>query len=105
MDVVLEIFDTYFFDRIYANVLPIHPSVSAFDPISTIAASLKGYSGYNASWDAASSASVGEFARSGWQFQPASASFSVPPSEYAYMSRWDRDNLYRQGVSLYFITA
>lgn len=105
MDVVLEIFDTLLFDPIYANVLPIHPSVSTFDPISTIAASLKGYSGHNASWSAASSAADGGFGRSSWQFQPASQYFSVQPSECAYLSRWDRDNIYRQGVSLYFVTA
>lgn len=102
MDVVLEIADTYLFDRLYANLLPIHPSVSAFDPISTTAASLKGHSN-NASWNTAAGV-VGEFARSGWQFAPASQYFSAQPSEYAYMSRWDRDNFWRQLVSLYALT-
>lgn len=99
MDIVLEIFDTFLFDRIYANVLPIHPSVSAFDPISTIAASLKGYN--NA--DATRSVIGGEFARSGWEFQPASQYLSVQPSEYAYMSRWDRDNIFRQSMSFFIL--
>ena len=105
MDVFLEIFDTFFFDRLYANVLPIHPSVSSFDPISTLAASLKGYSNANSSWNGTTSVGNSEFARSVWQHQPASEYFTVQPSEYAYMSRWDRDNLWRQCVSLYIITA
>ena len=103
MDVVLEVFDTFFFDRIYANVLPIHPSVSSFDPISTIAASFKGYGVNNSStWGGARAG--GEFARSGWEWKPASQYFSVRPSEYAWMSRWDRDDFYRQVTSLYFVT-
>jgi len=102
MDVVLEVFDTLLFDRLYANVLPISPAVSAFDPISTISASLKSYD-VNATYDRLSLAE-GSFARSGWQWQPASQYFSMQPSEHAYMSTWDRDNMYRQFVSLYLIT-
>lgn len=102
MDVVLEVFDTLLFDRIYANVLPIHPAVSSFDPISTITASWKGYLDSNATF--ATGPAVGDYAPSGWQFTPASNYFSVQPGEYAYMSRWDRDNVWRQLVSLYIIT-
>lgn len=105
MDVVLEVFDTYLFDRIYANVLPIHPSISSFDPISTLTAGLKLPDAFNSTWGAIASAATSEVVRSGWQFQPASQSFSVQPSEYAYMSRWDRDNIFRQSISLYLITA
>lgn len=100
MDVVLEVIDTFLFDRIYANILPIHSSTSSFDPISTLAASWRGYTD-NATFAAPSKS---DFSSSSWQFQPASASFSVQPSEYAYMSRWDRDNIYRQAASLYIIT-
>lgn len=101
MDFVLEIFDTLAFDRLYANLLPISPAVSTFDPISTIAASWKGYAEWNATY---TQPIGGEFARSGWQFEPASSFFHIEPSEYAYMSRWDRDNVYRQFVSLYIVT-
>ena len=103
MDVVLEFFDTFLFDRIYANVLPIHPSVSSFDPISTIAASFKGYQNVNASWYGDSGVGGGEFASSSWQYQPASQYLSVQPSEYAYMSRWDRDNIFRQAFSFWVL--
>lgn len=103
MDVVLEVFDTFLFDRVYANLLPIHPSVSSFDPISTIAAGLKSYAETNAT-AFTDPTGQGEALRSAWQFEPASSYFSVQPSEFAYMSRWDRDNIYRQFVSFYIIT-
>ncbi|RMY51856.1 hypothetical protein D0865_06111 [Hortaea werneckii] len=102
MDVVLEVCDTFLFDKLYASVLPINPAVATFDPISTISASLKGYDA-NATFDQATYADGG-LARSGWQWQPASSYFNVEPSEYAYMSRWDRDNIYRQFISLYILT-
>ncbi len=102
MDVVLEVFDAFFFDRLYARVLPIQ-SASSFDPISTLTAGLKGYGGNDTAWNAA--AQLGsDMGRSAWQYTPASQQFSVQPSQYAWMSRWDRDDLLRQCVSLYFIT-
>lgn len=104
MDVVLEIFDTFALDRIYANVLPIHPSVSSFDPVSTLTASLKGYDAFNTTGFGSLEGAQGEFARSGWQYEPATQYLPIQPSEYAYMSRWDRDNIWRQAVSLYCIT-
>lgn len=106
MDVVLETFDALLFDRLYASFLPIYSSATAFDPLSTITATLKGQNLYNATWQhelwqAAST----DIVKSAWQFQPASETFSLQPSEYAYLSRWDRDNFYRQCLSLYVITA
>lgn len=103
MDVVLEVFDAFLFDRLYANVLPIHPSVSSFDPISTIAASWKGYTD-NATFAQALTGSNDFAISNGWTFEPASSYFSVSPSEYAWQSRWARDNMWRQAVSLYIIT-
>ncbi|KAK3715434.1 c-5 sterol desaturase [Vermiconidia calcicola] len=104
MDFVLETFDTFILDRLYAAALPIHTAVSQFEPISTTAASIKGYDA-NATWDAAAAVGGGEFARSGWQFSPASQYWNAQPSEYAWMSRWDRDNIYRQFISLYLLTS
>lgn len=104
MDVVLELADTFLFDQLYAKVLPISPSITSFDPISTISASWKGYNEANATWDGYSSGVGGGLARSSWQFQPASGYLSVQPGEAAYMSRWDRDNIWRQFVSLYILT-
>ena len=103
MDIVLEFFDTFLFDQLYATALPIHPSVSSLDTISTIAASLKGYHNVNSSWNGASVVAGGEFARSSWEYQPASQYLNVQPREYAYMSRWDRDNIYRQSLSFWIL--
>ncbi|KAK5696347.1 c-5 sterol desaturase [Elasticomyces elasticus] len=104
MDVVLEFVDTFLFDRLYANVLPISSAVSSFNPVSTIAASLKGYD-YNNTFNAAASLAEGSYARSGWQYIPSTQYFTLQPSEYAYMSKWDRDNVWRQLLSLYAITV
>ncbi|KAK4540939.1 hypothetical protein LTR36_008447 [Oleoguttula mirabilis] len=104
MDVILDVLDTLFLDRLYATALPLaSAAVASFDPISTIAASLKGYSS-NATFDSASSSLDGSFARSAWQYQPTSQYFSLQPSEFAYLSQWDRDNIYRQALSLYLVT-
>lgn len=104
MDVVLEVADTFLFDRLYASVLPAQSSVSSFHPISTIAASWKGYTDVNSTWEAATRLADGGFAHSAWQWQPASQYVGFQPTEYAYMSRWDRDNVFRQTLSLYALT-
>lgn len=103
MDVVLEVCDTLLFDRLYASLLPINPAVTTFDPISTLTASQKGYN-VNQTFGQDASYSEGGPVRSGWEWQPASSYFNVAPSEYAYMSRWDRDNVFRQFTSLYILT-
>jgi lathosterol oxidase len=100
MDFVLEIFDGVMFDRMYANLLPRDSAFSAFDPSSTITAGFKGLD--NSTFDSAT-AGV-DVLRSTWQFEPASQYMSVQPSEFAYMSRWDRDNVWRQTISLYILT-
>lgn len=81
MDIVLELSDTYLFDYIYAWALPArsapyhHPGKA---PISAAIAST-------------------------WGYTPATAFFSTQPSQAAYMSAWTRDNVYRQGFSLFLI--
>jgi lathosterol oxidase len=112
MDVVLEFADTYVFDRIYANLLPLHTSSASFDPISTITASFKnglqsvGTNIVNATFAAATAAATSETLpiRSTWQWEPASRFLSAEPSEYAYLSQWDRDNVFRQSITLFFVT-
>ena len=100
MDFVLEVFDSVMFDRMYANILPRDSAFSALDPISTLTAG-KGFDN-STTFDSAT-AGV-DVLRSTWQFEPASQYMSVQPSEYAYMSRWDRDNVWRQTISLYILT-
>lgn len=102
MDIVLEVADSFLFDPIYATILPAQSNGYAFDPLSTLATSLKGFADApNATWS-----SIGEVPSSiaQWTYKPATESFSVAPSDYAYMSQWPRDNIYRQFVSLYLIT-
>ncbi|KAH7042219.1 C-5 sterol desaturas-like protein [Macrophomina phaseolina] len=70
MDVVLEGFDVYIFDYIYA-LLPL-PSMPA--PQST------------------------------YQWEPASRYLSFKPSEYVWMGRWGRENIYRQFTTVFLIT-
>lgn len=101
MDVVLEVFDTFLFDRLYASLRPIHQSSPPFDPGTTLAATPQSFAHQNATYNASGKAAS---PWSAWQFQPASSHFSVAPSEYAYMSRWDRDYIWRQAVSLYIVT-
>lgn len=85
MDIALELCDTYIFDYMYKAILPVQPA--PYD--------LNG--GSNAT-------TVDYKAVSKWQFSPASSLLSFPPTEAAYMSAWDRDNIYRQALSLFLIT-
>lgn len=83
MDVVLEIVDTYIGDYIYAWAHPAHPT--SYEFLNTNSNSTELFS-------------------SSWQYKTANPYFEVTPSKYAYMSAWDRDNVYRQAISLYLIT-
>lgn len=100
MDVVLELLDTFAFDHIYAKALPLQSAPAVFDPISTLTTGFKGFD--NGSFT--QSHLGGEAARSSWQYEPATPYLSFEPSQAAYMSRWDRDNIWRQAISLYAIT-
>jgi lathosterol oxidase len=112
MDVVLEYADTYIFDRLYAHILPLQTSSASFDPISTITASFKnsvrdaGANLVNASFAAATAAGTADSLpiRSTWQWEPASQFLSAEPSEHAYLSQWDRDNIFRQSITLFIVT-
>ena len=89
MDIVLEVFDTFLFDRLYAELLPAFPSHQfaklQHPPSSTFSSVRQSPTAY--------------------QYEPASAFLSFEPSDFAYMSRWPRNNICRQAISLYAITA
>lgn len=85
MDIVLEAFDTFFFDRLYATVLPSSGANSV----------LNSYNG-NSSFLSEPMA--------GYHYKPASSYLSFEPSEWAYRSQWQRDNVWRQTTSLFLIT-
>ncbi|EEH41366.1 C-5 sterol desaturase [Paracoccidioides lutzii Pb01] len=94
MDVVLEIFDTLVFDYLYATFAPAKGAAGAADgaPLSPTISN-----GVNATDSIF--ASAGEYV-----YQPSSSYFSLQPSKYAYMSSLHRDNIFRQGLTLYLIT-
>lgn len=79
MDIVLEVVDTFVGDRIWASVLPA-PHLQA-GPGSNVTAPL-----------------------TSWEYKPTSPRFYFEPSQYAYESAWARDYVFRQAVSLFFIT-
>lgn len=80
MDVILEIWDTYLGDYAFANL---HPARSVAPDFFEV---------HNAT-------------TSSWQYKPASSYIEFEPTQYAYMSAWDRDNIFRQAISLWTITV
>ncbi|MCJ1248333.1 c-5 sterol desaturase [Trapelia coarctata] len=87
MDVVLELFDTFLFDRLYASLLP--ASSVQFAKTSVKHAATSTFS------------SMREMPTT---YNFASKFIQFEPSQYAYMSALPRDNIWRQALSLYLIT-
>lgn len=92
MDVVLEVFDTFVFDPIYAAALPVTPK-SGFPSFQNNAS----FSGFPQQ--------ASTHLTNGWQYDPATKLLRMEPGASAYLSSWPRDNVYRQALSLYLITA
>jgi lathosterol oxidase len=84
MDVVLEVTDTFIADYVYAYLFPLKTALYDF-PTTAVA---------NSSAEAFSS----------WTYQPASQYLTLEPHAAAYMSSMARDNIIRQGATLFFIT-
>ncbi|KAI0180435.1 C-5 sterol desaturase [Hypoxylon sp. FL1284] len=80
MDVVLEIADTFVGDYVYAAALPAQQK-TPYDFLDSTNATT-----------------------SSWKYQPASPYLELEPSKYAYMSAWNRDNVFRQGITLFMVT-
>jgi lathosterol oxidase len=98
MDIVLEIFDTFIGDHVWAAIFPAKSAPYDYPQTSG-----------NASAAAAAAAGISSSAReqqsfSSWTYKPATDYFSIQPYQAAYMSQWPRDNVWRQGISLYAIT-
>jgi len=83
MDVALEICDTFVTDYVFAALVPARPA--PYD-----------YPNFKANGT--------DQTFSAWQYKPATSLFSLQPSQAAYMSAWPRDNIYRQAITIYFIT-
>ncbi|KAK5001238.1 c-5 sterol desaturase [Elasticomyces elasticus] len=93
MDVVLELFDTFLLDRLYASAFPITPSAAVYHAFDLAQSP-------NRTWSGLQEAGVGSM----YKYQPASSYLSFQPSAWAHMSQWPRDNAWRQLLSLYMIT-
>lgn len=90
MDLVLEAFDTFLFDPIYATLLP--AQTTGHIPNATLS-SVR---------EVPTSASYA--AQNKWEYKPASQYLSFRPRESAYMSQWPRDDWRRQLLTLFLIT-
>lgn len=80
MDIVLDVLDTFIFDRVYAALLPISAEVLANKPIVDDGALLSQYN-----------QNVGRY-------------IDLPPSKWAALSSWSRDDIRRQTMSLFAIS-
>ena len=86
MDVVLEVWDNFFADYVFAAAFP--AQAAPFDvPHGTLS----------------NHTSAQTF--SPWQYKPATQYWSLEPPPAAYMTSVPRDNIWRQLVSLYTITV
>ncbi|KAL9093345.1 MAG: hypothetical protein Q9165_004086 [Trypethelium subeluteriae] len=93
MDVVLEAFDRYLFDYLYATFLPTNSNIFNHDVFKDVA------------WSANATTSSMAEAPTNYHYQPASQYLQFQPTDWAYQSQWPRDNAFRQLLSLYIITS
>ena len=104
MDIVLELFDTVFLDRLYATILPVSTASSSsyFQTLKHATATAIA----NATFSSRREVPTTRMGVAEWiyQYQPATQYLQLEPSEWAYMSAWPRDSIFRQAVSLFFIT-
>ena len=87
MDIVLQVFDTFLFDRFWAFV---HPASTFTDTRNVVKLPTTTFSSRREVPTAIINAST--------KF------FQLEPSPYAFMSAWPRDNIWRQFITLYMIT-
>lgn len=86
MDIVLEVFDTFLFDRFWSTV---YPASTLNDPKKALKDATATFS------------SMREMPTA---IHPSTQYFQLAPSQYAYMSEWPRENIWRQFLTLYLIT-
>lgn len=93
MDVILEIADTLFLDRLYSKLLPASPAQYLHYKLNDVANTTL--------------SNIGQAVTGGPQYdyiyEPASQFLSLEPTQWTYSSSWPRDNIYRQAISLFTI--
>jgi lathosterol oxidase len=96
MDVVLEVFDTFIFDSIYATLLP----ASSTSPVAKYVKSVT-----NATFSSMreGSTDLPQVAHQ-WVYEPSTHYLNIQPYHWAYESSLPRDNIYRQFLTLFTIT-
>lgn len=87
MDVVLEIWDTFLADHVFAKVFP----AQATPPFEITNGALSNHTTAQALLP--------------WQYSPATTYWTLEPPEAAYLTSVPRDNIWRQLASLYTITV
>ncbi len=93
MDIVLEVFDTFLFDRLYAAALPASSSSYVSQYVKGVATST-----FSSMREMGTHTPTQKYI-----YEPASRIISFKPSKWAYASILPRDNLYRQAFSLFLI--
>ncbi|KAJ8068372.1 hypothetical protein OCU04_003934 [Sclerotinia nivalis] len=86
MDIALELTDKYFFDHFYSTLLPAKSIL------------------LNAVGEQINGTTLNAKTASTWQYHPSNSFLQFEPTDAAYTSQWDRDNIYRQAFSLFLIT-
>ena len=94
MDIVLEGFDTYALDWVYAHVFPASRASFLTQYVHGAATST-----FSSMREGATYTPTQKYI-----YQPASRFISFEPTQWAYSSSLPRDNFYRQFTSLFFIT-
>ncbi|ROV98934.1 hypothetical protein VSDG_03653 [Cytospora chrysosperma] len=84
MDVILELTDTFVGDYLYAKAHPARPAPYDY-PYPP------------------SNETVSQQVFTAWTYEPSTQYISFEPSQYAYLSAWPRDNIYRQALTLFMI--
>jgi len=99
MDIVLEIFDQYVGDALYASILPAFPQSTLSLGKSDILQPNGTYSSVR---------QMATMPPTSYTYEPSSQYISqfldLTPSDLAYMSQWSRNHIARQALSLSAIT-
>jgi Delta7-sterol 5-desaturase len=95
MDVILEVLDTFAYDRIYAALLPATSTSTVTQYVKSVATS---------TFTSMRETGTHVPEPPQWTYLPSTHYFSLRPRHWAYESALPRDNPYRQLVSLFFTT-
>ena len=97
MDIILEILDTLLLDRVYATLWPASTASVSYQIIRQAAADAAAAGRMvNATFSSRQELPTGI----SYEYHPSSQYVQLRPSEWAYMSAWPRDHIFRQLLSV-----